>query len=350
MFRPDFRGSSALRFSPSGLGVWLALYALVTAGACGAGDPASVKADAVRRADTLVGKNQDRDAIRAYLAAIDADPRDGEIRLKVAKAYMRTGQWGEAAAQAIRASDLLPGNREARLLGLSMMLSSGRYVDAAEGSVILLRENADDVDALILRGNATARMLNSTWAMWTLDEAARRGKDLDRARGEIRPLTTRLEDEAAEKLFQRALHVAPNSDEAQFALINLYWAGGRPELGETLLKGIADRYPGHGLANRSLAAFYVSQGRDGEAEAHLKRAAPSEDRDTRLALADFYLARNRGAEALTMLEAMAAGDDSTSPPRSVWPTSSGAVAGTVKPCDGSTRCSPARPITRARSC
>jgi tetratricopeptide (TPR) repeat protein len=97
--------------------------------------------------------------------------------------------------------------------------------------------------------------------------------------------------------------------EARLGFASFLWAVGRLDEGADVLKRAADDDPGHAFLGRALGLFYLSRGRDAEAEKYLKVAASTNDRDSQLVLADYYLQRNRDEDALPMLDKMAAGDD-----------------------------------------
>ncbi|MGH9174827.1 MAG: tetratricopeptide repeat protein, partial [Vicinamibacterales bacterium] len=130
---------------------------LVVVVACTSRDPATASADALGRGDELMGAQRYPEAARAYRSAVEANPRDGRARMKLADAYERAGQFKEAADEAVRAADLLPGNVEARLLAARLMLPQGRFVDAEAFTSALLRDHPNNAEALVLWANATAR-------------------------------------------------------------------------------------------------------------------------------------------------------------------------------------------------
>src|SRR5262245_38868319 len=86
----------------------LSIVVWAMAAACNSADPAFVKADAIRRGDDLVQKQQYAKAISAYQEAVKNDPKDAGLRLKLAAAYRLANQWSEAAHEAIAVADLQP--------------------------------------------------------------------------------------------------------------------------------------------------------------------------------------------------------------------------------------------------
>jgi predicted Zn-dependent protease len=281
--------------------------------ACTSRDAAPSKADAIRRGDELAAKYQYAGAASAYRIAVDRDPSDGHSRLKLASAYAADGRGPDAMKEAMRAADLLPGNVEAHLLAAAQLLQRGYYLDAIVRSSELLRDHPDDVNVIILWGNATAHLFNSTWALYQIPNTARSGDDFDRARLEIRPDVPRSEDAAAELALRKALRLSPTLMEAQLALVNFLWATGRPDEGEELLKRLAEQNPGHAAINHALGAFYQWRHRATEAEPYLKRAAMTGTygRGARFALADLYIDENRGDDAVAILSSLPTSDDAS---------------------------------------
>jgi tetratricopeptide (TPR) repeat protein len=284
----------------------LALWAVTAA--CSA-DTAERHAEAVRRGDDFVSQQRDAEAIGAYREALQLDARDGRVRLKLARALYRTQQWAAAAAEGVRAADLLPGDREATLFGVQMMLSASRWADAAEWTKLLLTANPNDVDALVLSANGMARMMHSTWAIWRLGEAMRLREDVATVQRELRPSTLAADDRQAETRILRAVALDPAHVEARFALANFLWATGRLAESEPILRPLADELPSHWLANRALAQFYLTVGREKDAEAYLRVAAAHHDPDAASMLADLLLGQARDEEAIEVLDALAARSD-----------------------------------------
>jgi tetratricopeptide (TPR) repeat protein len=287
----------------------MSLAVLVMAGACDSPDPAVLKAEAVRRGDDLVRKQQYIEAASAYQVAVSNDPKDAGLRLKLAAAHRLANQWSEAAREATVAADLLPGDREAQLLAVAGLIGQSQFVDAADRISPVLKSNPDDAAALVLFANASAQLVTVTWALVKLEEAMRLGRDVEAARLHLRPMTLASNDRDAEHAFRRALGIAPTMPEARLGFASFLWAAGRLDEGADVLRRAADDDPGHAFLSRALGLFYLSRARDAEAEKYLNIAASTDDRDSRLVLADFYLQRNRDEEALPMLDKMAAGDD-----------------------------------------
>jgi tetratricopeptide (TPR) repeat protein len=306
-----YRSTPSPRLRPAARGVLLLVCAISIAALACSRHAASSKADAIRRGDELAAKHQYAQAIAAYRAAVERDPSDGHVRMKLANACLADQRWDEGLKEALRAAELLPGDFDAEMLATSRLLGSGHYLEALIRSSDLLRKHPHDVNVILLSGNATARLLNSSWALYKLPDTVRSADDFDRARAELRPDQPPSEDENAEELFREALKRAPTLLEAQLALPNFLWAAGRPDDAEPLLKSIADQQPGLAVVNYALGVFYAWRLRSDEAEPYLKNAAAAGRYGVgaRFALADLYIATNRDQEALAILGPMAEADD-----------------------------------------
>ena len=284
----------------------LLLLLLVLVSACRDGAPS--KADVIRRGDELLGREQYAEAITAYRTAVDRDGSDGDARLKLARAYLMSGDWLKAAPEAIRAADLLLDDGDAQVLAISMMLGLQRFDEARDRATTRLKIEPDSVALLVLFANATARFANPWSELEKIDEWLRLGKGYDEPWSHGRPSNASAADRAAEEALRRAVSLDPGSNEARLALANFCWAVGRIDEGEEALRWIADRNPSDVLSNRLLGLFYASRGQRDEAEKYLKAAAEV-DPVSRFALADYFVQQDRAQEALSVLEKMIAGDD-----------------------------------------
>ena len=62
----------------------------------------------------------------------------GEARLKLAEAYLKDDQLPRALAEAVRAADLLPDNRDAQLQAATLLLATAQFEDAKDRLTRLL--------------------------------------------------------------------------------------------------------------------------------------------------------------------------------------------------------------------
>src|SRR5690242_11629213 len=102
--------------------LWTAvLGTLLLAVGCGR-DPEVAKREFVKSGDAFVAQKKYPEAIIQYRNAVQADPRFGEARRKLAESYENTGDWNNAYREAIRAADLLPKDAAAQILAGNMLL------------------------------------------------------------------------------------------------------------------------------------------------------------------------------------------------------------------------------------
>ena len=284
------------------------ILAVILAGpACGAEDPAVVKADAIRRGDALAEQQKHAEAAAAYQVAVQLEPHNAELRLKLAKAHQGAQQWEEASKQFITVAELRPQDWNAQVDAVRWMLGLSRFTDAAARASALLKTRQDDPDLLVLLGSAKAWLRFPAMGVMDLEPALRRGVPIESARADLRRYPSAVDDQEAEKALRRAYNLAPDHGETRVALAGFLWAAGNPDEGADLLKIAADRNPHLVVVNRAVGLFLAQRGRDREAEKYLRTAAVANDRDSVFALADFYINRARLAEASSALAPLGAG-------------------------------------------
>ena len=284
----------------------LAMYAWYVAGNDG-----NSKTEALRRGDELTKKNRPLQAAAAYQIAAERDPNDGEVLVKLAKAYEAGGKWSDAAREGVRAADLLPGNLEVQSLAVTRLNRIRKFFEARARSSRLLESHPDDPDLLVGWANSTSRLPDTSWALYTFPDRVVSADGFDKVRRSLRREIPESDDAEAGAAVRKARRLAPDSWQIQLALVNFLWATGRPDEAEPMLKDLADRNTGHVVVSYALASFYRWRGMDADAETYMKSAAASvqSGRNARFALAEMYIKSNRNEEALAILVAMPATDD-----------------------------------------
>jgi tetratricopeptide (TPR) repeat protein len=252
----------------------------------------------------LLESGQYREAVSTLRLAVRAEPQNGELRLKLAEALLRA-QDGEGHTETIRAADLLTDNLDVQLRAASSALALARFPDAVERASRVLREQSSNIEALLVLGNASARLPHSLVALQFLSPKARRIETYEAALRDLRPLAAATEDLKAEELFRRALEVAPRAFETRVTLVNFLWAAGRQDESTALLRELADERRGDLLLEQALARYYLSRGKLDEAEHYLKEAAETGDREASLELVTFYTEAGRDRDALDVLAGFA---------------------------------------------
>lgn len=287
---------------------YLSLGLLILVVGCSSEPPAPDKADSILRGDSLMAEKKYVQAATSYRRAVLTDPRDGSARLKLAQAYAAAANWPAASKEALQSADLMPENVEAQLLAGQILLGQGWFTDAASRARLALRQDPQNVDALVTLANATAKITSS--ALGLTPETKQIQGDFQRAFSGLRPLVPASEDEKAEGIFRQAVQLAPTNANAQIALANFLSISGRIDEVEEPLRRAATE-PDNWFPYRVLGSFYLSHHRNAEAETYLKVAAEAGDSVSRFALADLYLKLERYDEASSILSKMEASDDST---------------------------------------
>ena len=83
------------------------LLVIVTGSVACSRDPKVAKARYVESGDRYASENKFAEASLEYRNALQAEPLDGDVRLKLADAYAKLGQGRQAAQEYIRAADVL---------------------------------------------------------------------------------------------------------------------------------------------------------------------------------------------------------------------------------------------------
>ena len=275
---------------------------------CRQKQPAIPTAEAIRRGDAASAGKNFKAAIAAYRIAVRNEPGNGEFHYKLAEAFRGNQQWTNFGNEAIRASDLLPDNREAQLLAIEGMNGVQRFDDALDRLAPIMKASPEDPRVLTLFGNAKAHLLAETYAVHELSEAWRNGANFEGVRLKLRRPTTKAEDAEAEGAFRKALAIDPRLYAARMSFMGFLWANNRMDEGAAVLKAVADETPAHAFHSRTLGLYYEQRGQFVDAEKYLKTAAAGNDRDSCLTLSDYYKRRGRLAESLAALAPVTAED------------------------------------------
>lgn len=285
----------------------LAFVAGVALAGSACSDPEAAKRAYLANGDRYAAEGKTGEAIVEYRNAVRTDPRYGEARWRLAEAYARAQNAQGAYREYIRAADLLPDNVDAQVKAATYLLMARRFEDAKARSERALQRDPNNVEALIVRANATAGLKDVPGAIRDIEEALKTQPADGRIYSSLGALRfvegQRVEAEAA---FKKALEISPKSIEARLAMANFYWATGRAAEVEQTLNEARALDPAHLMVNRMLAALYLATRRAPEAEAPLKAVAErTGDVPSTLALADYYIQTQRPVDASTVLKPLA---------------------------------------------
>jgi tetratricopeptide (TPR) repeat protein len=243
---------------PSRLVAASLLLIVIGSAACSR-DPKVTKARYVESGDRYASESKFAEASLEYRNALQAEPLDGDVRLKLAETYAKLGQGRQAAQEYIRAADVLIDRPEVQVRAGSILLLSGRFDDARVRAEKALAVAPSDVEAQILLANALAGLKDLNAAVAEIEEAIKLQPDRSASYTNLGVIeVTRGKREAAEKAFKKAIELDGRSAPAHLALANFLWATGRqaeaaPHLAQALA---AD--PDNPLVLRAMVNFAVA--------------------------------------------------------------------------------------------
>jgi tetratricopeptide (TPR) repeat protein len=243
-------------------------------------------------------------AVIEYRVDVAANPQSGELRRKLAGAYELSGNVRASATEYVRTADLLPNDQKAQLDAAIRLLLVGKFEDARTRAEAVLKMDANNLQAHIVRGNAMAGlgdMANAVVGMQdAIDSVESPTPESFMTLGSLE--FRRGQAAEAEAAFKQAVVVGKDSPNAHIALGNFYRAMGRFADAEASLKKALEIDPKNGPANQMLARLYLSTGRAAAAEAPLKAVLGSTaTAEAKLALSSYYVAQGRDNDALAIL-------------------------------------------------
>ncbi|MCX6545025.1 MAG: tetratricopeptide repeat protein [Acidobacteria bacterium] len=253
-----------------------------------------------------VAQKKLKEAAIEYKNAVQKDPNFGVARYKLAETLAELGDMPGAFREYVRASDLLPADKDAQLKAGTFLLLAGRFDDAKVRAQKVLAIDARNVQAQVLIANATAGLKNLDGAITEIRKAIEFDPKDARTYLNLGALQMASGMKAeAEATFKQAVEIDPKSVTARLALANFYGATGRAPEAEQSLTKASELDPKNVAANRALASFYLSTNRAPEAEAYLKAVADTtKDGGSQMALASYFVYMQRHADAIAILETL----------------------------------------------
>ena len=267
--------------------------------------------DHLRKGNEYLEQSRLADAGMEYRMALQADPKRGDVRLKLADLLMRNRDAAGALKEYVRAADLLPENVEAQLKAGHLLLLANAFEDAKTRANAALKLDAKNVDAQVLLGNALAGLKDLDGAIAEYQEAIALNPAQDTAYVNIGAIQlARGQRAEAEAAFRKAVEAAPTSVPAHIALANFLWATERAPEAEQTFKAALAIDPVNLDISRALGVFYMASGRAPEAEPYFQAiAAGAKTTDAIIGLADYYIVSGRFDEAKRVLTELAARPD-----------------------------------------
>jgi tetratricopeptide (TPR) repeat protein len=252
------------------------------------------------------------EAIIQCLNAIQKDPRHHDARYLIAQIYADQQDLNSAGAQLRSLLEYYPDDRQGNLDLGRIYLTAGpsdlKYFRESQNiAEKILSKNPQDVEALILKGNALAGVLDYTTSIEMFGKALNLDvRNVAAWMGLGTAEALRKNYSEAERAFLKAVQLDRKNKNALISLANFYRATHNVEKAESALKEAFAAYPSDSLIYLSLAQFYYQIGHFGEVENVLREAQSKQDRSAHspgpsLALVDFYLTRNRRPDAQRLI-------------------------------------------------
>ncbi|MCU1385659.1 MAG: tetratricopeptide repeat protein, partial [Acidobacteria bacterium] len=262
--------------------------------------------DHLQSAAAYQSKKDYANAIVEYRAALQADPKQGEARLKLGDIYAQIGDAQNAYREYVRAADTLPDSSDAQLKAGALLLLGNQFAEAKTRAENVLRRAPRDPGALTLLGNALAGLNDTDGALDRLNAAIQVDPGQASLYSNLGVLQlARGDRQLAEASFKKAVRATPNRGDTRVALAHFYRSQGRDAEAEVILREALAIDPAGIQVNSNLAELFMQQGRPLEAEAPLKAiAAARHDAASQFALADYYTGTNRTAQAAAVLNTL----------------------------------------------
>jgi tetratricopeptide (TPR) repeat protein len=274
--------------------------------ACAQEDPDSGARRHTAAGDQHFAAGKYPEAIVEYRVAIQAQPRVGETRRKLADAYRKNGDERQSIGEYIRAADLLPNDIDLQIRAGEALIIGERFEDAQARVDPILKTNPHNIGAQLVRANALAGLRDLEGGIEELESIIQREPLRTEPYLNLGVFRLAQGDRVkAEAEFKKAVTLAPQSIAAHLALAHFYFSTERPSDAINAIRVALSYEPKHELANRTMAAFLTVSGRGAEAAPYLRTAAEvSNSRDAWLRLADTYVMLQKTDEAVATLNTL----------------------------------------------
>jgi len=293
---------------------WVIGAVVLLASAC-ARDPKQAAAKFVASGDAFVARQQFKEATIEYRNALERQPRDAAIEVKLAHAYEQAKDVPAAYRHYLRATELDERRIDARAWLAEFLVRNGQFDEARRHARAVLEIDPKQVQALIVLASAEAAMRDRGAALEWVQKALAIDPSSATAHSLLGALELGAGDRArAKAAFVKATELAPSSPDAWIALAQFDVATGEFAAAEKALTKALDVASDKAGVHRLIAMFDVGVGRAAEAEPHLKQVAEA-GASGRILLADYYAAAARNSEALAELDRVVA--DKTAPRETV---------------------------------
>ena len=296
------QSSGSRRFHP--FTIVLIVVCLTAPGVSGcSGNADDQTAKAFERGEQYFADGRYAEATVEYRRALQLDPKMGRARFKLAEAYAASKDLKSAYPEYVRARDLLKDDIEVQVKAGNMLLLGRRFQEAKETARIILQKDANNLQGLLLLGNALAGLRDLENAIAVTRRAVELQPDRAGVYANLGVLELAKGDhDEAEQAFAKAVERSPTEPSALISQANFYRAVGNFAAAERSLRRALAVAPTDPRTNRALAVHYLYTNRPDLAEPPLKFLAEGQkDIRARLDLADFYFEMRRFDDARKVL-------------------------------------------------
>jgi len=249
------------------------------------------------------------DATLEFLNAIKRDGNHRDSRYYLALSYLSQQDLAAGVKQLRALLEIHPDDVPANLKLGGIYLEGGQvnsdlYQQAQDAAQKVLTADPQNVEALMLAGNASAGLKDYSESVEWLEKAV----TLDAGNaavwislGSVRAQQKNFPE--AEKAFLKAREVDPKGKNTLISLANYYRVAGSPEKAAAVFNDALSQFPADSAVYSPAADFYLGQKRNDEVERIFRaaQAASASDPAPTIALADFFQIMNRAEDSRKLL-------------------------------------------------
>jgi len=244
-----------------------------------------------------------------FMNAVQKDPRNRDARYYLALSYINQKDLNSAGQQLLSLLEYYPDDLDANLrLGNLYLTGGSRNIEffrkASEIAQKILSKEPQNVDALILSGNASAGLQDYRSSVDMFEKAV--SIDPQNTSALVSLGTTQALDKnfpEAEQAFLKARQANPKDKGALISLANYYRAVQEKEKAEAAFKEALAVFPTDRAVYIQVIEFYYQTGKFDDAEKVLRdvQSRMPKDPAPSLLLVDLYASRNRPSDAQMLL-------------------------------------------------
>ena len=224
----------------------------------------------MERGDAYLEEGKHQEAIIEFLNVIQLDPDHREATARLGIALFDTGQFGPSFAYLQRAVESDPENAEVRIKLGTIYLLRGMREEAREEAGAVLDRDATNLDALAVYGDTATSAGEIDGAVRRLENARAEHEGRAKFHLALGSLHFRKRDvDTAESHFQEAARREPDSPDAHLALGTFYLAKRDLESAEEEFNKAADTAPVRSATQIRVVDFYHLVGDTEEANRRL---------------------------------------------------------------------------------